>query len=101
MIVVLARVESTLADIEAIRGALSEMQEASRAEVGCQDYTFSQELGDPNRLRIVELWDSMDALRDHFSTPHMAKFRQALGGSPPKAMEVKVYELGNELELPS
>ncbi len=50
---------------------------------------------------IVELWESMDALRTHFATPHMARFREVLAGAPPKSMEVKVHELGNQLELPS
>lgn len=101
MIIVLAQVESSQESIEALRAALGEMERASRAEPGCHDYTFCQEIGDPNRLRIVELWESMDALREHFATPHMAKFRAAMTGAPPKSMEVKVHELGSQLELPS
>jgi quinol monooxygenase YgiN len=101
MIIVLAQVESTVEAIDSIRGALVEMQQASRAEAGCEDYTFCQEIGDPTQLRIAELWESMDALRSHFAMPHMATFRQALAANPPKSMAVKVHELGNQLELPS
>ena len=101
MIIVLAQVESSVEAIEAIRGPLVEMQQASRAEPGCGDYTFCQEIGDPTQLRIVELWESMDALRAHFAMPHMATFRQALAANPPKSMAVKVHELGKQLELPS
>ena len=101
MIVVLAQVENSLDSIETIRGALVEMEKASRAEAGCHDYTFCQEIGDPTRLRIVELWESMDALSAHFATPHMAKFRESLAGSPPKSMQVKVHELGQQLDMPS
>ena len=101
MIVMLAKVESSVEAIESIRGALVEMEKASRAEDGCHDYTFSQEIGDPARIRIVELWESIDALRAHFATPHMAKFRQVLADSPPRSMEVKLHELGDPLEMPS
>jgi quinol monooxygenase YgiN len=101
MIVVLAQVESSVEAIKSIRGALVEMEKASRTEDGCHDYTFSQEIGDPARIRIVELWESMDALRAHFATPHMAKFRQALAGSPPRSMEVKLHELGDQLDMPN
>ena len=101
MIIVLAEVESSLESIETLRGALVEMQKASRAETGCHDYTFLQEVGDPSRLRIVELWESMDALRAHFAMPHMAKFREALSAAPPKSMSVKLHELGKQLEMPS
>jgi quinol monooxygenase YgiN len=101
MIIVLAEVESSVESIDAIRGALVEMEKASRAESGCHDYTFCQEIGDPNRLRIVELWESMDALRAHFGMPHMATFRETLSANPPKSMDVKVHELGQKLDLPS
>ena len=101
MIVVLVEVESSVEAIEGLRGPLAEMQEASRAEEGCHDYTFSQEICDPSRMRIVEIWDSMDALRFHFGTPHMEAFRKAMAGSPPGSMNVRVHELGAQLDLPS
>jgi quinol monooxygenase YgiN len=101
MIIVLAQVESSTEAIDSLREALVEMQTASRAEAGCHDYTFLQEVGDPNRLRIVELWESMDALREHFGMPHMGTFRKALASAPPRSMDVQLFELGNRLEMPS
>jgi len=100
MIVVLVEVESSAEAIEGLRDTLDVMQKASRAEEGCHDYTFSQEICDPSRMRIVEIWESMDALKFHFGTPHMAEFQKALAGSPPGKMTVKVHELGAQLELP-
>lgn len=101
MIVVLVEVESSAETIEGLREPLDVMQKASRAEEGCHDYTFSQEICDPNRMRIVEIWESMDALQFHFGTPHMEAFRKVLATSPPASMNVKVHELGAQLELPS
>jgi quinol monooxygenase YgiN len=101
VIIVLAKVESSAPEIESLRTVLVEMQAASRAESGCHDYTFSQEIADPNRIRIVELWESIGALRAHFGTPHMAKFREALAAPPPRSMELKLHELGQALEMPS
>ena len=101
MIVVLARVETSAADVEALRDVLREMEEATRAESGCHDYSFCQEVSDPDAIRIVELWESMDALAAHFATPHMAKFNAALAGRPPRSMTLKVHELGAELALPT
>ena len=101
MIIVLVEVESSVESIDGMREALVTMQAASRAEEGCHDYTFCQEIGDPGRMRIVEIWDSMDALKFHFGTPHMATFRKVMASSPPASMDVKVHELGAQLELPS
>ena len=101
MIVITAIVQSSSSDIEAMHEALVEMETASRAEDGCHDYTFLQQVGNPDVLRINERWESMEALRAHFATPHMAKFNQAMGAHPPKSMELSINELGEALELPS
>ena len=101
MIVVLVEVESSAAAIEEMREALIVMTKASRAEEGCHQYAFSQDIANPDCLRVVEVWESMDALKFHFGTDHMAAFQQALAGSPPRSMTVKVHELGAELALPS
>jgi quinol monooxygenase YgiN len=100
MIVVLAEVEIALENLEPMRAAVREMEAASHAEAGCHEYCFSQELSHPEKLRITELWASMEALEAHFATPHMAKFNQAIGAHPPKSMSVKLYELGAEQSLP-
>ena len=100
MIVITAIVQSTAADIDAMREAIAEMEAGSRAEDGCHDYTFLQELSNPDVLRINEKWESMDALKAHFATPHMAKFNEAMGAHPPKSMDLSINELGEALELP-
>lgn len=92
MIVVNATVTATAATIAALKPAIEEMERASRAEPGCEDYTFSVELNNPEVVRITERWASMDALQAHFATPHMARFRAAMGEHPPQAVEAKFYE---------
>ena len=77
MIAVLVQVESSVEDIESMRDLLVEMEGATRAEAGCHDYVFCQEISDPTRMRVVELWESMDALELHFATPHMATLSSA------------------------
>jgi quinol monooxygenase YgiN len=93
MIVVNAVVKTTEEDIVALQGAIGRMEVASRAEPGCEDYTFSVELSDPSALRITEKWHSVEALHAHMKTPHMAEFQKAMGGHPPASMELKFYEV--------
>ncbi len=99
MLVVNATIESTEADIEALKDAVRAMETASRAEAGCDDYTFAVELSDPTRLRITERWADEAALRAHFQTPHMAAFGAAMAEHAPKNMSVHCYEV-NEIPLP-
>lgn len=96
MIVVIGVVRSTQEDIKALHGAITTMESASREEPGCLDYTFSIELNDPAVIRITEKWKSVEDLKAHFATPHMAEFQAAMGQRPPEGMEVTVYE-ANEI----
>ena len=92
MIVVNVAIESSEADIATLKSAIATMEEASRAEEGCDDYTFSVELNNPNRVRITERWQSMEALATHFQTPHMVEFRSAMAQHPPKSSQAYFYE---------
>ncbi|MCB1842801.1 MAG: antibiotic biosynthesis monooxygenase [Halioglobus sp.] len=93
MIVVNGIVKSSPGDIDALSSAISDMEVASRAEDGCLDYTFSVELSDPQMLRITEKWASLDALKAHFATPHMAEFQARMGAHPPASMDISFYEV--------
>ena len=100
MIVVLAEIEIAPESLAPLKEAVQAMEIASLAETGCHEYCFSQELSHPEKLRIVELWESMEALELHFGMPHMKAFQQAIGANPPKSMSVKVHELGAEQSMP-
>ncbi|MCZ6830503.1 MAG: putative quinol monooxygenase [Gammaproteobacteria bacterium] len=92
MIVVNVKAEIDPANLDAMQAGIANMETASRAEDGCQDYTFSVELNNSAMLRITEKWDNMDALLAHFQAPHMADFKQLMGTYPPKSMDVYFYE---------
>jgi len=93
MIVVNAVVTSNPQDIAALQSAIHTMEVASREESGCSDYTFSVELNNPTRLRITEKWLSLEALKAHMATPHMAEFQSAMGAHPPASLDVTFYEV--------
>ena len=92
MLIVLA--EANLGDgaIDAARGAMATMVEASRAEEGCIGYAYAVDVLDPNKLHIVEKWVDNDALAFHFQTPHMAAFQKALGSLDVQITELAKYQ---------
>ena len=100
MIIVTARVEIDPAHLGELKSAVATMENASRAESGCVDYTFALELSNSSVVRIIERWQSMEALTAHFATPHMAAFNKAFTAHPPKSIDVKVYEAAREVALP-
>jgi quinol monooxygenase YgiN len=99
MIVVDARIETSPETIAALRDTLITMQQASQAEDGCDDYTFSVELANPGVVRITERWTSREALAAHFATPHMATFQAALRGHPPRGVKAHFYD-ATEIDAP-
>lgn len=91
-IVVNAVIEADLATLEQLREPLLVMQEASRVEAGCLDYTFSVELANPEVIRITERWIDMASLQAHFATPHMGMFQDAMRVAPPRSVTATFFE---------
>ena len=100
MLIVAAEVRVPDGAVERARDALGAMEAATRQEPGCLAYAFSVDVTDPSTLRIFERWESIDALRSHFATPHMATFGRAIADIRPTGMDVKVYDVAGELPLP-
>ena len=99
MIVINVAIETDASAVAALKGAIAVMEKASRAEPGCIEYVFATEISNPNNIRIVEHWKDLDALKTHFTLPHMAAFREAIAKSPPKKMTAKMFE-AKELPFP-
>lgn len=51
------------------------MIEASRAEDGCIEYFYSQDVLDPMIFHVKELWRDRDSLDKHFKSNHIEKWR--------------------------
>lgn len=92
MLIVLAKAKVGEGALEAARAAIAAMVEASRAEDGCIEYTFTTDVLDPASMHIVEKWKDADALAAHFATPHMAAFGKAIAGLDVEIVEAIRYE---------
>jgi quinol monooxygenase YgiN len=68
---------------------------AVRAEAGCVEYRPTVDVDaalapqrlEPDTVVVIEKWDSLDALRNHLTAPHMLAYRE------------KVKELVSSLSL--
>lgn len=91
MLIVLAKAKIGADALEALRGAIADMVAASNAEEGCIAYAFTQDLGDPSIIHIVEKWQDDAALAAHFAMPHMADFQAAIAGADISIIEAVKY----------
>jgi quinol monooxygenase YgiN len=61
--------------LEGLRPHMLEMLAASRAEDGCEVYSYGEDVAEPGLIRVFEVWRDQAALDAHFKTAHMATWR--------------------------
>lgn len=57
-------------DFADVSAYVAKLQELSRSEPGCLEYTWSVPVGSENTLHLLECWESQQALDEHLSLPH-------------------------------
>jgi quinol monooxygenase YgiN len=78
MILVTGAVRIDLAQREAAIGLAVWMQQRTRTEPGCLEYTFALDLEDSALVHVTERWADQAALEAHFRTEHMRQFNAQL-----------------------
>jgi len=93
MIVIAGRMSIDPAKRDEAAAAARTVGAATKAEAGCEAYEFSFDIDDPATIHIFERWASQEALDQHFQTPHLAAFGQALGSLGVHATDVRQYQI--------
>jgi quinol monooxygenase YgiN len=76
------------------RRAMADMITATRAEYGCLQYAFAEDVLDPGLIHISELWRDRAALDAHGATEHMAVWRAAAQALGVHGRDLRLYEVG-------
>jgi quinol monooxygenase YgiN len=83
MIAIIGHIDVDPAVRDRLVDATAELQRRTqRDEDGCIVYTMSADPVDPGRIRIVELWESADALDAHFQHPNFRATGDVLRSEP-------------------
>lgn len=77
------------------RPAMQAMIAASRAEDGCEQYAYAEDVLDPGLIHVTELWRDQAALDRHFASPHIAAWRDAWPGLGIRDRALVVYDVGS------
>ena len=75
------------ADLAALIPIISKYVVLSRQQPGCRNIDLCASVTTPNRLVIIQKWESMAAQRAHFDSPEMvemAEAAKALLSGPPR-----------------
>ena len=99
MIVVIGQFRMPAAAMEAARPLMATVMTATRAEPGCIEYNYAEDVLDPGLIRVSEVWETRAQLGAHMKTAHMAAWgdeRTALGLS---GRCIKVFEADDGVEF--
>jgi quinol monooxygenase YgiN len=81
------------------RAAMRAVIEATRAEPGCVEYAFSEDLLEPGLIHVNERWRSRDDLGAHMKSAHMLKWREESAALGLGDRKLSVYEVGEPTKL--
>lgn len=73
---------------------MKRMADASRAEEGCLDYSYAEDVFDPGLVHMKELWTDAAALQRHFAPAHIAEWRASWPSLGIGDRNLCLYEVG-------
>jgi quinol monooxygenase YgiN len=76
MIIIAGSMSFAAADREDVLASLAEVTVASRADAGCLEYWWAEELDQPDTFRFYECWESKELLDAHLAKPHEVAFAE-------------------------
>jgi quinol monooxygenase YgiN len=80
--------------LEQARPLMRAVIDATLVEPGCHAYSYAEDVAEPGLFRVMEQWDSREALSAHFATPHMKTWAEQRAELGFYDREIAVHELG-------
>jgi quinol monooxygenase YgiN len=99
MIVVVGRVISDADKREELIRVGQTVAAASRREAGCISYRLYEDTEVEDEFVFVEEWEDDAALKEHFTTPHVRDFMQAIMATLVSPPDVKFHTIASSMDL--
>jgi quinol monooxygenase YgiN len=95
VIVILGTIRLPPENLAAARGAMAAMVAASRAEDGCLDYAYAEDVLERGLIRVIERWRDQTCLDAHVQAPHLKTWRAAWPELAISDRRLFAYEAGD------
>jgi quinol monooxygenase YgiN len=76
MLIIAGSLSFDPSDHDDVIAGLQEVTERSRADNGCVEYTWAEDLESPNVFRFFECWESQELFDAHLAAPHEKAFNE-------------------------
>ena len=95
MLVIVGTVRLPPEKLEQARPAMASMIVGSRAEPGCIEYSYAQDVLDAGLIHVTEVWRDRGALDEHFRSAHIARWRESWPALGISDRNLVLYEAGD------
>lgn len=92
MILIVGTFRVDPAQLNAARPVMARMMTASRAEDGCIQYSYAEDLLDPGLIHVIEKWRDRETLAAHSMAPHLHEWRAAWPGLGIGERDLTLYD---------
>ena len=86
-------------NVAALRPHMLTVMTATRAEAGCIEYAYAEELGEPGLFRVFEAWTDQAALDAHFVSAHMKAWQAVRADYGLYGRDISVYEVAGQRKV--
>lgn len=85
--------------VDAARPTMAFIVKASRAEVGCLEYSYAEDVLDAGLIHIKERWRDRTALDEHFNSAHIAAWRDTWPSLGIGERNLSLFEVGEPMPI--
>lgn len=93
MLLIVGTVRLPPENLELARPAMRAMAEASRAEEGCLQYVYAEDVFVPGLIHVKERWTDQAALDAHFASAHIQVWRAVWPELGIGQRDLRLYEV--------
>jgi quinol monooxygenase YgiN len=93
VLLIVGTVRLPAANLAAARPAMARMIRASRAEDGCLDYSYAEDVLEPGLILVTERWRDRSCLEHHFASAHLAQWRASWAALGIGERQLSLYEV--------
>ena len=94
MLLIVGTVRLPAHNLAEARPVMKRMVEASRAEEGCLEHGYAEDIFDPGLIHVKEMWVDQASLDRHFASAHTAEWRANWPSLGIGERNLRVYEVG-------
>lgn len=95
MLLIVGTIRLPAGNLGAARAAMAQMIRASRAEDGCLDYSYAEDVLEPGLIRVAERWRDRSCLERHFASAHIAQWRASWTQLGIGERQLSLYEISS------